>query len=116
MGPSVVLSANLSNYTIDGNMYVMSLLDNEAHFKPSRTDRSLRIDVGVRIASVTLNELYNHFTLSASYIFWYVIPFWPVVLLSTETGPFRATASIKMREIDPSHVKETSFTCSLVIN
>ena len=26
------------------------------------------------------------------------------------------TASIKMREIDASHVKETSFTCSLVIN
>ena len=26
----------------------------------------------------------------------------------------KGTASIKMREIDPSHVKETSFTCSLV--
>ena len=29
---------------------------------------------------------------------------------------FKGTASIKMHEIDPSHVKETSFTCSLVIN
>ena len=29
---------------------------------------------------------------------------------------FKGTASIKMREIDPSHVKETSFTCSVVIN
>ena len=28
----------------------------------------------------------------------------------------KGTASIKMREIDPSHVKETCFTCSLVIN
>ena len=28
----------------------------------------------------------------------------------------KGTASIKMREIDPSHVKEISFTCSLVIN
>ena len=28
----------------------------------------------------------------------------------------RDTASIKMHEIDHSHVKETSFTCSLVIN
>ena len=29
---------------------------------------------------------------------------------------FEGTASIKMCEIAPSHVKETSFTCSLVIN
>ena len=29
---------------------------------------------------------------------------------------FKGTPSIKMTEIDPSHVKETSFTCSLVIN
>ena len=29
---------------------------------------------------------------------------------------FEGTASIKMHEIDPSHEKETSFTCSLVIN
>ena len=29
---------------------------------------------------------------------------------------FKGTASIKMCEIDPSHVKETSFTCSLVIH
>ena len=28
----------------------------------------------------------------------------------------KGTASITRREIDPSHVKETSFTCSLVIN
>ena len=28
----------------------------------------------------------------------------------------KGTASIKMREVDPSHVKETSCTCSLVIN
>ena len=28
----------------------------------------------------------------------------------------KVTGSIKMREIDPSHVKETSFACSLVIN
>ena len=28
----------------------------------------------------------------------------------------KGTASIKMREINPSHKKETSFTCSLVIN
>ena len=28
----------------------------------------------------------------------------------------KGTASIKMRAIDPSHVKESSFTCSLVIN
>ena len=28
----------------------------------------------------------------------------------------KGTASIKMREIDPFLVKETSFTCSLVIN
>ena len=26
------------------------------------------------------------------------------------------TASVKMREVTPSHVTETSFTCSLVIN
>ena len=31
-----------------------------------------------------------------------------------ETG--NKGTSIKMREIDPSHVKETRFTCSLVIN
>ena len=29
---------------------------------------------------------------------------------------FKCTASITMREIDPSRVKETSFTYSLVIN
>ena len=28
----------------------------------------------------------------------------------------KGTASIKMPEIDPSHVKEISFTCSLVVN
>ena len=28
----------------------------------------------------------------------------------------KARASIKMREIDPSHVKETNLTCSVVIN
>ena len=28
----------------------------------------------------------------------------------------KGTTSIKVREIDPSHAKETSFTCSLVIN
>ena len=28
----------------------------------------------------------------------------------------KGTASIKMREIDPYHVKQISFTCSLVIN
>ena len=31
-------------------------------------------------------------------------------------GRIKGTASIKMRETDPSHVKETSFSCSLVIN
>ena len=29
---------------------------------------------------------------------------------------FNGTASIKMREIDISNVKDTNFTCSLVIN
>ena len=34
----------------------------------------------------------------------------------TITRTFKGTASFKIREIDPSPVKETSFTCSLVIN
>ena len=29
---------------------------------------------------------------------------------------FKGTASIKMHDIDPSHMKETSFTCLIVIN
>ena len=31
-------------------------------------------------------------------------------------GRIKGTASIKMRETDPSHMKEISFSCSLVIN
>ena len=32
------------------------------------------------------------------------------------TSLIKGTEGIEMREIDPSHVKETSFTCLLVIN
>ena len=34
--------------------------------------------------------------------------------LSNYCGLFKGTANFKMCEIDRSHVKETSFTCSLV--
>ena len=41
-----------------------------------------------------------------------------LVMLSAGGQRVKGTASIKnkMHEIDPSHVKETSFTCSLVMN
>ena len=35
---------------------------------------------------------------------------------SSSVQNFKGTASIKMREFDPSHVKETSLIYSLVIN
>ena len=41
----------------------------------------------------------------------------PGMLLNNVTiSQIKGTVSIKMHEIDPSHVKKTSFTCSLVIN
>ena len=82
---------------------------------------SSRLTLGTRLPSVcglnfipVTGEHYLHDSLSLLYVGF--ISSYLFDQVQRGYGKFKGSASIEMREIASFHVKETSFTCSLVIH